>query len=275
VVADFCDVDSAKWTQYARERGWPASWIYRREGQRLLDFERTVAARADACVLSTRAEAALFARLAPETALRLHTIENGVDSQFFAPDDRFASPYAANEAAIVFTGVMDYWPNVDAVMWFVRDSLPRIAAVRPDVRFYIVGMNPSPTVRALTSDPRVVVTGKVPDVRPYLQYASAVVAPLRVARGVQNKVLEAMAMGRPVVVSSTAAAGIAATIGTDLESATTAEEFAERVLKLLDRAVGNQMGARARQRIMTAYRWQANLEDFGRLLVGSTGSRRA
>jgi glycosyltransferase involved in cell wall biosynthesis len=157
----------------------------------------------------------------------------------------------------------------------VRESLPRIAAVRPDIRFYIVGMNPAPTVRALTSDPRVVVTGKVPDVRPYLQYSSAVVAPLRVARGVQNKVLEAMAMGRPVVVSTTAAAGIAATAGVHLEAATTAEEFAERVLRLLDRSVGDPMGARARERIVAAYRWQANLEDFGRLLVGSAGSRRA
>jgi sugar transferase (PEP-CTERM/EpsH1 system associated) len=272
VVADFCDVDSAKWTQYARGRTWPASWIYRREGTRLLAFERAAAARSEACVLATVAEAELFARLAPELAGRLHTVENGVDSEFFAPSAAFASPFAANEAALVFTGVMDYWPNVDAVCWFAREVLPQIAARRPDVRFYVVGMNPTPDVRALCVDPRVVVTGKVDDVRPFLQHAATVVAPLRVARGVQNKVLEAMAMARPVVASTAAATGIAATIGEHLEAAGEADDFTDRILRLLDPAVGEPMGVRARERIVSTYRWQANLERFGRLLLDGAPS---
>lgn len=266
VVADYCDVDSAKWTQYAGERGWPASWIYRREAERLLAFERHAAMRASACVLATAAEANLFAALAPEVASRLHAVENGVDSAFFAPSRASMSPFGAGETALVFTGVMDYWPNVDAVNWFAREVLPRIRAVNPAARFYIVGMNPTPEVRALGSDPHVVVTGKVADVRPYLQHAAAVVAPLRIARGVQNKILEAMSMARPVVASAAAAAGIAATVGVHMEAAADAAEFAACVLRVLDPAVGAAMGTVARERIVAAYRWQSNLERFGRLL---------
>jgi sugar transferase (PEP-CTERM/EpsH1 system associated) len=265
-VVDLVDVDSAKWTSYAEEHRWPLSMIYRREGRRLLAFEREAVARAAAGVLVTQAEVRLFDRLAPECSARMHAIENGVDSEFFAPSDDLVSPYGTGEVPIVFTGVMDYWPNIDAVTWFAREVLPTLAQRRPDVRFYIVGMNPTPAVRALAADRRIIVTGKVPDVRPYLQHAAAVVAPLRVARGVQNKVLEAMSMARPVVVSTVAAMGIAAECGVDFEAAADAAAFVERTLRVLDAVRGAEMGRCARARIGSAYRWDCNLARFGELL---------
>lgn len=267
-VVDLVDVDSAKWTSYADEHAWPMSAVYRREGRRLLAFEREAVARARAGVLVTRAEVALFERLAPECAGRIHSIENGVDSQYFAPDPGRTSPYGTDERAVVFTGVMDYWPNVDAVTWFAREVLPRLAERAADIRFYIVGMNPSPAVQTLASDRRVVVTGKVDDVRPYLQHAAVVVAPLRVARGVQNKVLEAMAMARPVVVSATAAAGIAAQAGVEFEAASNSNEFVEKIVRVLDPRTAGEMGELARQRIVATYQWSTNFSRFSSLLDG-------
>jgi len=269
-VVDLVDVDSAKWTSYASEHRWPLSAIYRREGKRLLAFERAAVARASAGVLVTRAEVELFNRLAPECAGRMHAIENGVDSDYFAPSENFSSPFKVGEAPLVFTGVMDYWPNVDAVTWFAREVLPAVAHKRPDVRFYVVGMNPVPAVLALAADARVIVTGKVSDVRPYLQHASAIVAPLRIARGVQNKVLEAMAMARPVVVSAAAGAGISGSAGVEFEAADDAVGFAQSTLSVLDPGYGNAMGERARACIRVDYRWEVNLARFADLIDGAS-----
>jgi sugar transferase (PEP-CTERM/EpsH1 system associated) len=275
VVLDFVDVDSAKWTQYSERRSWPSSYVFRREGEKLLSFERSAAAGSAASVFVSRAEAELFLRSAPEFSVRVHVIENGVDSDYFSPDPLRASPFRTGETAIVFTGAMDYWPNVDAATWFAREIMPSINQQRPDARFYIVGMNPSASVRALASLPGVVVTGSVPDVRPYTQHASVVVAPLRVARGVQNKVLEAMAMARPVVVSSSAANGIAAEAGVDFERAGDAQQFSTSVMKLLRDDAGSAMGWRARTRIRAAYNWDRNMTGFERLLRPAGDSMRA
>ncbi len=266
VVLDLVDVDSAKWMQYAERRRWPASFIYRREGEKLLEVERRATARAAASVFVTRSEADLFVRLAPECSSKVHVIEMGVDTGYLAPRDDRSSPYSANEAAIVFTGAMDYWPNIDAVTWFAREVLPSVVRQRPDARFYIVGMNPPKSVRALASDDSIVVTGKVPDVRPYLQYAAAVVAPLQIARGIQNKILEAMAMARPVVVSSVAAGGVRGLPGIELETAGDAEEFSRKLLAVMRAERGGPMGERARARIVADYRWPRNLAVFDALL---------
>ncbi len=272
VVLDFVDVDSAKWTQYAERHAWPSSCVYRREGEKLLSFERSAAAGSAASVFVTRAEAELFLRLAPEFGSRVHVIENGVDSDYFSPDPQRASPFRRGEAAIVFTGAMDYWPNIDAATWFAREVLPAVVRQRPDACFYIVGMNPAQSVRALASIPGVVVTGTVPDVRPYVQHALVVVAPLRVARGVQNKVLEAMAMARPVVVSSSTANGIAAEAGVDFEHAGDATQFGRIVERLLNGDAGTEMGKRARMRIQAAYSWDRNMKAFETLLCPSGGA---
>lgn len=265
-IIDFCDVDSAKWSQYAGDRRWPMSWLYRREGARLLAFERKAAASADASLFVTEAEAGLFTRAAPEVASRVSVMQNGVDAAFFSPDQVFDNPYPAGGPVVLFTGAMDYWPNVDAVVWFCAEMLPRLRERHPDLRFWIVGMNPAPVVQALAGE-SVVVTGTVPDVRPYLAHADVVVAPLRIARGIQNKVLEAMAMARPVVISSAPATGLEAVSGRDCEIAHGEEEFVSRIFVLLaDVALRRSMGRSARERVLERYSWEAHLAALERLL---------
>jgi len=266
VVLDFVDVDSAKWTDYSVRHSWPSSFVYRREGAKLQAYERQAAERSAASVFVTRGEADLFLRQAPGFDSRVHVVENGVNTDYFAARAERPSPYTASETPVVFTGAMDYWPNIDAVAWFASEVLPRIVVARPDARFYIVGMNPAPTVMALASPPNIVVTGAVADIRPYVQHAAVVVAPLRVARGIQNKILEAMAMGRPVVVSKSASAGVSGTPGHDFEVADSAEEFAQKVLASLDPDRGNSIGSAARARILADYSWERNLKIFDRLL---------
>ena len=265
-LVDFVDVDSAKWTQYAESRSWPSSWFYRREGERLLEFEANVAMRSTRSFFVTPSEVDLFGRLAPECTAKIEVIGNGVDTTYFSPEHDLRSPFPAGETPIVFTGAMDYWPNVDAVSWFVSDILPRLRSRWPRLRFYAVGMRPAPSVRALAGD-AVVVTGMVPDVRPYLRHAAVVTAPLRVARGIQNKILEAMGMARPVVVSVTCAASIDATVGLDYESADDADGFVAAIDGLLRNPVrAAKMGEAARARVMARYSWDANLSRIDRYL---------
>lgn len=259
VLVDFVDVDSAKWTDYADAHRWPMSWLYRREGRQLLAYERRVASRVNQSFFVTDKEVGLFAGLAPECALRVQAVGNGVDTTFFAPDPARTSPFDANETPIVFTGAMDYWPNVDAVTWFVRDMLPPLRQRWPGLRLSIVGRSPTAAVQALAGD-GVRVTGTVPDVRPWLQHAAVVVAPLRLARGIQNKVLEAMAMGRPVVAAATCVEAIDAVAGVHLAAAGEAEDFEREVSALLaDTTAAAAMGAAARHCVEQAYGWTARL----------------
>jgi sugar transferase (PEP-CTERM/EpsH1 system associated) len=234
VVVDFVDVDSTKWTQYAESRQWPLSAIFKREGNRLLAFERAVAKRAYATVLVTPGEAELFRSLAPESASHVFCVRSGVDGDFFSPQPSLPNPFPADEEPIVFTGAMDYWPNVDAVIWFADEILPLIAQERPKASFHIVGARPAASVRALTRNRRIFVTGRVEDVRPYLQHSRVVVAPIRIARGIQNKVLEGMAMARPIVVSAAAAKALSAMAGRDLDVADDATEFARKTIAAMD-----------------------------------------
>jgi len=258
-LVDLVDVDSAKWTQYSSGRAWPLSWLYRREGRKLLEFERAVVRDATHAFLVTEAEAELFERLAPDCAGRVDAVGNGVDAGHFSPAREFVSPYRASEMPIVFTGAMDYWPNVDAVSWFASDILPGLTDAFPAVHFYIVGMRPTAAARMLAGD-HVTVTGTVPDVRPYLAHARLVVAPLRIARGVQNKVLEAMAMGRPVLASAACAGGIDARPGVDIEVAADAQDFVARARELLgDAARGDALGRQARACVLSRYSWEARL----------------
>ena len=271
-VVDFVDMDSAKWGDYARRRPWPVAALYRREARRLLAFEKLVAARADASLFVTREEARLLAQAAPGCANRIVAIENGVDSEYFSPAHEFASPFAAGEQPIVFTGTMDYWPNVDAVTWFAREALPRIRRQDSRARFHIVGMNPHSQVRGLEGD-AVSVAGRVDDVRPYLAHARAVVAPLRVARGIQNKVLEAMAMGRPTVVTAACAAVLSARQGFELEAADDAPDFAAKVLAVMDPERGDGMGRLARARILADYTWSSRLARLDELIARTDRAR--
>ena len=270
-LLDFVDVDSAKWSAYAGQHRWPMSWLYRREGAKLLTVERAVAERSTRSFFSTEKETALFRSLAPECARCVEAMNNGVDAEFFAPDDQLPSPYAASELPVVFTGAMDYWPNIDAVRWFVQDMLPALRSGWPALRFHIVGRSPTAEVRALACA-AVSVSGTVPDVRPYLQHAAVVVAPLRLARGIQNKILEAMAMGRPVVAAGECGDAIHATPGAELLLAGDAEAFVREVSRLLnDPRRAAAIGSAARQRVQHDYSWAAHLKGIDRHLVNLPG----
>jgi sugar transferase (PEP-CTERM/EpsH1 system associated) len=263
VLLDLVDVDSEKWRQYAATGSGLTRAIYRREGRTLLALERRAAARADAVLLVSRAEAELFTALVPEAATHTHYIGNGVDITYFDPACAFANPLGARPA-IVFTGVMDYRPNVEAMIWFVDQVMPRLHRRAVPPRLWIVGSNPTRTVRALDgTDVRV--TGRVPDVRPYLKHARVAVAPLQIGRGVQNKVLEAMAMGLPVVATPQAREGLDACSDNELLTATTPSDFAAAIDGVLDGMAG-PIGARARARVVRDYGWGASLAELDRLL---------
>jgi len=264
-VVDFCDVDSDKWRQYADQKSWPMSWLYRHEARQLLAYERQVARDYDASLFVSQPEADLFRKLAPESDAKIGFFNNGVDTDYFSPEPAHVSPYQAGERALVFTGAMDYWPNVDAVQWFATDVFPQLRAAFPGLRFYIVGARPSPAVEALGKLDGVAVTGTVPDVRPYIAHAKVAVAPLRIARGIQNKVLEAMAMATPVVVSPQALEGIDAEPGTELVLADGAAAFVEAVSNLLSRQA-DAMGRAARAKVERQYSWPSNLACIGERL---------
>jgi polysaccharide biosynthesis protein PslH len=259
-VMDFVDADSAKFEAYAADGRPPMRWVHAREARTLAAFERSVAARADASLLVSRAEADLFR--ARTGATNVQAVSNGIDFGFFDPAADFPK-LEPGARILLFTGQMDYRPNVDAVRWFAEEVLPRI----PGARFVIAGRDPAPAVRALAGD-RVVVTGAVEDMRSWLAAAAVVVAPLRIARGVQNKVLEAMAMARPVVASPAAFEGIDAEPGRDLIVADGAEAMANAIKGLLaDPERAAALGAAARRHVVASYSWEARLAPLSKLLA--------
>ena len=266
-IIDFVDVDSDKWQQYAEQQAWPMSWLYRREARKLLDYEVALAKTFDHGFFVSCSEAELFRTLSPGTAAKVGFYNNGVNTDYFAPSETSVSPYPAGEKAIVFTGAMDYWPNVDATEWFVREVLPALRERHSEARFYIVGSNPGKAVLQLARDSGVVVTGRVEDIRPYIQHASVAVAPMRIARGVQNKVLEAMAMERPVIVSTKGLEGIAAQHGTQLLLADSAVEYLDLLNQVLS-GCHSDMGSIARQYVSRYFNWDNNLPEVV-LLLGS------
>lgn len=265
-IMDFVDIDSDKWRQYAPTKFRPLSWLYAREGRKLLEWERQVARDFDASLFVSEAEARDFRRLAPESAHKVGYFNNGVDTEYFSPDHVFDSPIPTGGPSLVFTGAMDYWPNVDAVLWFAREVLPLIRKAVPEVRFLIVGSRPGAAVQGLAGS-GVEVTGRVPDVRPYLAHAAMVVAPLRIARGIQNKVLEGMAMGKAVVATPQALEGISAQVGAEVLVAEDAGAQAETVLRLLrEPGTAGSVGAAARRRVAADYTWAPNLARLDALL---------
>jgi sugar transferase (PEP-CTERM/EpsH1 system associated) len=265
-VLDMVDVDSAKWGEYAARARWPARAVWAREARTLLAFERAAAREFDRTLLVSAAEADAFHRLAPESAERVGWMDNGVDLETFSPAHAFASPFPDAAPRAVFTGAMDYWPNVDAVTWFADAVLPVIRAGHPGATFVIVGANPAPAVRKLAGRPGIVVTGRVPDVRPYLAHAALVVAPLRIARGIQNKVLEAMAMGRPVLATPQAFEGLRALPGRDLLVGADAFALAALADAVLEGRHKN-LGAAARAAVERDYAWDATLAGLDALFA--------
>jgi len=237
-----------------------------------LNYEREVAKRAHASVFVSRAEAELFRRLAPESATRVTHLNNGVDLDYFNPEGAYTNPYKQKGPILVFTGAMDYHANVQAVIWFVREVFPRVRINIPDVSFYIVGARPTGAVRKLAEQPGIQVTGSVRDIRPYIAYASAAVAPLRTARGVQNKVLEAMAMARPVVTTTQAMEGIEESAELSYLVADEPEAQAARIIELIQNSeVAERYGQKGHEVVACHYNWSENLGRIECLLEGSPG----
>ena len=271
VVMDFVDMDSAKFAGYAETARGPMRWMLAREARLLMAHEAQVAARARASLFVSATEARLFEQ---ETgAARVAVVENGIDTGHFAPDAPFARP-GLGAASIVFTGQMDYRPNVEGVVWFAETVLPRIRAERPDAEFVVVGRNPSDAVRALGQRDGVRVTGEVADVRGWLAEAAVVVAPLLLARGIQNKVLEGMAMARPVVASAAAAEGIDHS-GT-IDVAADGDAMAAAILRRLrDRDDAAVLGENARRQVIERYGWASALATLDDIMAPLFDLRRA
>lgn len=260
VITDLGDVDSAKWVAYARARRGPMRWVYAREA-RLVARAEAAATHRGRTFLVTPEEAAILRRHADVSPSAIDHYRNGVNTESFAPG---AAPSALDGPEIVLTGAMDYAPNAEAARFFADEVLPLVRAVAPNVRFGVVGARPTPKVRALASD-AVLVTGRVPDVRPYLEAARVAVAPLAVARGVQNKVLEAMAMGTPVVASPGAATGTGARHDEHLLVAQGAQATSEAVLRLLrEPALARRLAQAARAKVAAEDDWSATLERLRR-----------
>ena len=266
IVVDFCDVDSDKWRQYAETKAWPMSWVFRRESRTLLAFDRQLAAAVDAATFVAQPEVDLFTKLAPECASKVQAIGNGIDTDYFDPAGAYANPYDPGGPIVIFTGAMDYWPNVDAVTWFATQIFPRVRAALADARFYIVGGGPTPEVRSLAAEEGVHITGRVPDMRPYFAHASAAVTPMRIARGIQNKVLEAMAMAKPTVTTPTALAGIGAAPDREVLVAAEAENFAAQTIRALQDTDAAALGARARSCVERDYTWSSQLAPYDALV---------
>jgi len=249
-VMDLVDIDSLKWRSYAAGARWPASWLYRAESGRLRAMERRAVETCQAalCVSEAEAGACSFGDR------KLTVVENGVDADYFKP-----SPAgAASSRGVVFTGTMSYRPNVDAVVWFAGEVWPGLVREIPDLTFAIVGRDPTRAVRRLGRRAGVRVVGAVPDVRPYLDAAAVAAAPLRIARGVQNKVLEAMAMQKPVVASPQALEGLDVEDGRHLLRAETPRQWRERILQLIrDEDLRRRLGKSARAWVQRRYNWTA------------------
>lgn len=265
-LCDLADVDSEKWREYAEKERGPMRFVYAREARLIWELEHRIAQACDFSTFVSEPEAALFRRLAPDCAAKVFGISSGVDYEYFDPAIAHAPVFDTAQPSFVFTGTMDYTPNVDAVTWFAQDMLPAIRRRLPAAQFYIVGSSPAPAVQRLDQLEGVHVTGRVPDVRPYVAHATACVAPMRIARGIQNKVLEGMAMGRPTIVTPQALEGIEAEPGKDVILANDASAFIDAACKVVEGDAGREIGAAARRQIVEHYTWAHRLRGFDRLL---------
>ena len=260
-IMQFGDLDSLKWRQYAERSRIPLKWIYAIEEKRLLAYERRIARAFSYALVHTDLERRDFERLIPGVPVTL--VGNGVDLDYFRSGGDAKQP-----ASIVFTGVMDYRPNVDAVVWFCNEILPVIQAEIAEASFTICGSRPTSTVLNLARQRGVAVTGWVPDTRPYLDRAEVFVAPLRMARGVQNKLLEALAMGLPCVASTAAWSGTTIAQGEGILGTDNPRKFAEHVVRLLRHGDWRaDMARRARTAAEANYRWEAQMARLDQVIA--------
>lgn len=268
-IVDFVDMDSDKWTQYAAHTRFPLSAIYRREGRRLGQYERRIGERASCVLVTTEREAELARTISPSARVRV--VANGVDTDYFAPSGDTSN---AGAPTIVFVGDMAYFPNQDAAISFAKNVFPIVRRAIPDASFLIVGRNPSPGVQALRQIAGVEVTGYVPDVRPFLARARAAVAPFSIAAGIQNKILEAMACGVPVVGTARAVRGLSSGVAQLVETGEDAPQLAEAVVRLLrDPELARRRGMESRQKVTEDYSWRAALDYLLQLVDDPSGGK--
>jgi sugar transferase (PEP-CTERM/EpsH1 system associated) len=255
LVVDLVDVDSQKWLDYAARTSGMKRRLFALEADRVRRLERSLPGRARAILLVSEAEAELYRSFCPNR--KTHAVMNGVDLDYFR-DDFPVAEQRPNQC--VFVGVLDYRANVDGLVWFCREVWPRVLARKPDATFAIVGKSPNATVRALGDLPGVRLVGPVADVRPYIAESRFVVAPLLVARGIQNKVLEAMAMGKPVVATRQALEGLDVESGKHAAQARDAAEWSQTIDELLaDDEKCRALGEAANHHVKVNHAWTASL----------------
>lgn len=252
-ILDFGDMDSQKWLEYANYKPFPLSLGYRLEGKKMEAAEKRLAKKFNMCTATTRAEWETLNSY--RTALKTDWFPNGVDAEYFKPDGE-----GYDTDTLSFIGRMDYYPNQECMFDFCRNTLPLIQARRPQAKLLIVGADPSPAVKKLEELPGVTVTGSVPDVRPFILRSAAMVAPLNIARGTQNKILEAMAMGVPVVTSPAGAGGVDAENETHFLIGDNPNTYADACLRIMNRPdERTRLSTSGRERMLTHHDWQASM----------------
>lgn len=266
-ILHFADVDSEKFVAYAERSSGVKRWIFAEEARRVRREEQRLTDGADYVALVSDEEAELLRSVLDHNHDRVVTLPNGVDTELFDRSRYPDAPFVGAGATFIFTGAMDYPPNIEAVVWFACEVFPGIRAVLPNAQFYIVGAKPTAEVQKLSDREGVTVTGRVDSVATYLAHADVAVAPLQIARGIQNKVLEAMAMAMPIVVSPGALTGIAGIPGEHLLCADTVAEWQRACISLVrDREAARRMGAAALELVKARYGWDAQFEKLDRLL---------
>ncbi len=263
---DFVDVDSQKWKQYSLQKKNISRLIFKWEYKLLEKYERKIAEKFKKSIFVTEKEKNIFVKNNKDLEKKIYFVNNGVNEHFFSIDEGLKNPYAENEKIIVFTGAMDYMANVDAVVWFVEDILPKIENSISDLKFYIVGSNPTTEVKKLASNNNVHVTGYIDDIRVYIYHATVVVAPLRVARGVQNKVLEAMALSKPIVATQDAIEGIKWPVNLSEFVVNNAKDFAKQTIKVLKQENNKQYKDEFKSTILKYYQWSNNLKKYLKII---------
>lgn len=262
-VIDFVDVDSEKWFQYAIHANFPYKYVYQIESKRLRQYEKSLAKKFQHGFLVSEKETNDFRNLVYQNA-PVTAISNGVDTTMFNPSQE---PYNPN--VLVFTGAMDYFANVETMLYFTERILPRIRKTIPEVKLYIVGSNPSVEIKSLeTQHSNITVTGFVEQIQPYVLKSAAFVAPMRIGRGINNKILEAMAMGVPVVTNSLGLEGILATPGQDILVEDSTDNFAQQVIRVMkDSTLRKKLSENGRKVIEENYSWERNIRQLDNLLL--------
>jgi sugar transferase (PEP-CTERM/EpsH1 system associated) len=260
-LLDFGDMDSQKWLIYSKARRFPSSFGYLIEGMKLQRAEVALARKFDFCTCTTRAE--LQTLDSYETGVPSGWFANGVDTEVFQPTNE---PYDPD--TICFIGRMDYYPNQRAMLDFCKLVLPLLRTKRPGIKLLIVGAKPPSAIRALAKIPGVTVTGSVPDVRSFVLKSTLSVAPITIARGTQNKIIESMAMGVPVISSEQAAGGVDAIPGEHFLVARTPNDYRDAVLQIMEsRETRVQLGHAGRERVLSHHNWTKSMEKLDTLIA--------